>query len=106
MRNRFLALKATAAAQQWRTPWGDPDLQGIWSNAATTLLERPAALSGKQVLTGEETTELEKQTAQDRNSDRRDGKETDAGVARAGLFCCRGIASLASRSHPRLACGE
>ena len=29
-----------------RTPWGDPDLQGIWTNTTTTPLERPAALAG------------------------------------------------------------
>jgi hypothetical protein len=75
--------KAAAASKQWRTPWGDPDLQGSWSNATTTPLERPTALAGKQVLTDEETTELEKQTAQNRNTDRRDGKGTDADVARA-----------------------
>ena len=31
--------KAPAAApKQWQTPWGDPDLQGTWSNATTTPL--------------------------------------------------------------------
>jgi hypothetical protein len=40
-------LVATAQAQtsptpsSFRTPWGDPDLQGIWSNASLTPLERP-----------------------------------------------------------------
>jgi hypothetical protein len=68
---------------QSRTPDGQPDLQGIWSNATTTPLERPSALSGKQVLTDEETIELQKRTAQDRNTDRRDGIGTDADVARA-----------------------
>ncbi|MCY4602032.1 MAG: hypothetical protein OXF27_19185 [Acidobacteria bacterium] len=36
------------------TPWGHPDLQGTWSNASTTPLERPADLAGKAVLTDEE----------------------------------------------------
>ena len=30
-----------------RTPWGDPDLQGVWSIATITPLERPSALSGQ-----------------------------------------------------------
>ncbi len=34
-----------------RTPWGDPDLQGVWSIATITPFERPSALAGKQVLT-------------------------------------------------------
>ncbi len=68
---------------QHHTSDGQPDLQGIWSNATTTPLERPAALAGKQVLTDQETAELETQTAQSRNSDRRDGKGTETDVGRA-----------------------
>ena len=30
-----------------RTPWGDPDLQGLWSNATTTPLERPDRTLGQ-----------------------------------------------------------
>jgi hypothetical protein len=37
-----------------RTPWGDPDLQGTWTNTTTTPLERPEDLAGKDVLTAEE----------------------------------------------------
>jgi hypothetical protein len=36
---------ATIAGGTWqapRTPWGAPDLQGIWSSGTTTPLERPA----------------------------------------------------------------
>src|ERR1700730_3640138 len=50
--------KTSGAKRTWiqpRTPDGQPDLQGIWSNATTTPLERPSALAGKQVLTDEET---------------------------------------------------
>ena len=37
-----------------RTPWGDPDLQGVWDYWTFTPLERPAELAGKDVLTDEE----------------------------------------------------
>ena len=37
-----------------RTPWGHPDLQGVWTNSTTTPLERPADLADKPVLTEEE----------------------------------------------------
>jgi hypothetical protein len=30
-----------------RTPDGQPDLQGVWTNATITPLERPAALKDK-----------------------------------------------------------
>ncbi len=52
------AARQPAAPQSaWtppQTPWGHPDLQGTWSNASTTPLERPADLAGKAVLTDEE----------------------------------------------------
>ena len=37
-----------------RTPWGVPDIQGIWTNATLTPIERPAAMAGQDVLTAEE----------------------------------------------------
>jgi hypothetical protein len=33
-----------------RTPWGDPDLEGIWTNATLTPLQRPPELASKGVL--------------------------------------------------------
>ena len=78
--------RTVATAKTWtqpRTPDGQPDLQGIWSNATTTPLERPVALAGKDVLTDEETANLAKETQRNRNTDRRDGKGTDVDVARA-----------------------
>ena len=60
----MLFLPTTVAGQSnvagddsWRppqTPWGHPDLQGIWSNTTTTPLERPTDLVGKEFLTSEE----------------------------------------------------
>ena len=66
-----------------RTPWGHPDLQGVWSIATLTPFERPATLADKQVLTEQEAAELETQTLVNNNQDRRDGAGTDADVARA-----------------------
>src|SRR2546430_15668154 len=46
-----------APARRWkapRTPWGDPDLQGVWNNGTITPLERPNG-SGKDILSDEET---------------------------------------------------
>ena len=34
-----------------RTPWGDPDLQGIWNNSTITPLERPSEFAGQPFLT-------------------------------------------------------
>lgn len=56
------AAKASAPHQKWRTPWGDPDLQGTWTNATTTPLERPAKYEGRAFLTSEERAEQDKIT--------------------------------------------
>ena len=59
----FVAVTAVAllvpvhAAGQARTPWGDPDLQEIWTSSTLTPLERPSELAGKEVLTEEEAAE-------------------------------------------------
>ena len=51
-----------AASDVWTTPvtpWGDPDLQGIWDFRTITPMERPAELAGKAVLTAEEAADFE-----------------------------------------------
>ena len=54
---------AAAGGCAWaapQTPWGDPDLQGIWSSGyILTPLERPAAFEGREFVTEEERAELE-----------------------------------------------
>ncbi len=51
-----------ATADTWtvpRTPWGDPDLQGIWDFRTLTPLERPRDLAEQAVWTDEEAAALE-----------------------------------------------
>ena len=66
--------KTTAApktATPWalpRTPWGDPDLQGVWNFATLTPLERPRELAEKEVLTDQEAVEFEKLTLKERTA--------------------------------------
>jgi len=54
-----------------RTPWGDPDLQGVWNDATSTPLQRPNG--AKDVLTDEEAAEFQASLAHDLTRDRRDG---------------------------------
>jgi hypothetical protein len=54
------AGKAAPAARQWeqsRTPDGQPDLQGIWSNITGVPLERPKELGAKEFYTPQEMAE-------------------------------------------------
>ncbi len=77
-----LVAQAPARHSHPRTPWGDPDLQGLWTNATITPFERPANLGGKPVLTEQEAAEFEKQTLEARDADNRGGG-TDADLGRA-----------------------
>jgi len=66
-----LAFAAHLTAQDQapsRTPDGKPDLQGVWTNATITPLERPAALGTKAFLTESEVTALEEQAAARRDA--------------------------------------
>jgi hypothetical protein len=70
------APKRPAPTKAWtpaRTPWGDPDLQGIWNDATSTPLQRPSARAGKDVLSDEEANEFQQELAFDLTRDRRDG---------------------------------
>ena len=52
-----------------RTPWGEPDLQGLWDYRTITPMERPAKFAQKESLTEAEAVELEKLDAEE-NVDR------------------------------------
>jgi hypothetical protein len=65
-----------------RTPDGHPDLQGTWTNATITPLERPAALAARPTLTDAEAVGLEKMAAKDLANV--DGKSEDPLLVAAG----------------------
>ena len=67
----FTALAPAAAVGQGDvspTPWGHPDLQGVWDFRTITPMERPEDRADQAFLTAEEAAELE-QAALDRNAD-------------------------------------
>jgi hypothetical protein len=63
-----------------RTSWGHPDLQGVWDFRTLTPMERPEQLGEKEFLTDEEAAEFLQQALYQRNADRRDGAELEAGI--------------------------
>jgi hypothetical protein len=65
--------KTAKSSTSLHTPDGRPDLQGIWSFALLTPLERPADLAGKAALTDQEAAEFARNTISRNNKDRRDG---------------------------------
>ena len=56
-----------AAQPPERTSWGDPDLQGVWTNRTTTPLERPNEYEGRTVLSDEERADLDAQAEANRD---------------------------------------
>jgi hypothetical protein len=70
------------AGQTPRTTDGKPDLQGVWTNATVTPLERPPELGNQQFFTKEQAAQYAKGVVASTNSDRRDGgAEADVGRA-------------------------
>jgi len=77
--------KAKPAARAWtvpKTPWGEPDLQGIYSNRTITPFERPAEFAGKAELSDGEIADLENRAAS-RSVDDRNAKGTESDVSSA-----------------------
>jgi hypothetical protein len=77
-----------AAAGAPRTPWGDPDLQGIWTDPYQTPLQRPAQFANKETFTDEERAELDRQRAEIPRRDQRveRGSERDVAGAYNAVF--------------------
>ena len=49
-----------AQTKTFTTPWGHPDLQGVWNNQTPVPLERPKELGNKLLFTKEEAAEYER----------------------------------------------
>jgi hypothetical protein len=70
------AGEARAAAP--KTPWGEPDLQGIWMDEVDTPLQRPAKYAGQEYFTAAQRQELDKERSElGRDSRREPGTEAD-----------------------------
>ena len=66
-----------------RTPWGEPDLQGIWTTEVDTPFERPERFGDREFLTPEEQAELDEQRAGLIGRNRRVERGTELDVAGA-----------------------
>jgi hypothetical protein len=92
------AVAQNKAAAAPRTPDGKPDLQGIWSYATITPVERPAEFAGKEFLTEQEAAAYEKRILQENNRDRRDGTaQEDVGRAYNDFWWDRGTKVVSTR---------
>ena len=70
-----------AAAQALKTPWGEPDLQGIWTDETTTPLQRPARYANQEFFTDAERADLDKTRSEILGRERRAARGTERDVS-------------------------
>ena len=64
-----------------KTPWGEPDLQGIWTDETTTPLQRPARYANQAVFTEAERAELDRVRSEVLGRERRAERGTERDVS-------------------------
>ena len=74
---------ATSPAPTLKTPWGEPDLQGIWMDESDTPLQRPAKYANQEFFTEAQRAELDKERAALLGRDKRVERGTELDVAGA-----------------------
>jgi hypothetical protein len=73
------ATRTSAQAPSLKTPWGEPDLQGIWTDENDTPLQRPAKYANQEFFTPAQRAQLdEARTAVLAGADTRDDRRGTA----------------------------
>src|ERR1700682_739694 len=83
-----MAWASLASAQTWTAPRtldGHPDLQGVWTNATITPIERPKELGAKEYYTEEEAAEYRKRALVPAPTAARGGTEAHYEFTQFGL---------------------
>jgi hypothetical protein len=95
----FGAVGLTAADAMLRTPWGSPDLQGVWDRHSITPLERGKEYEGREFFTDEEIAKLEKQaTLENTDEARQDDKNRDVSTAYNDFWWDRATRTTSKRT--------
>ena len=75
--------RSANAGSAAKTSWGEPDLQGLWSDEYQTPLQRPAEYAGREFLTDAERTQLDIERRAKPGLEKRGEKGTERDVAGA-----------------------
>src|SRR5688572_33327748 len=65
------------------TPWGEPDLQGIWTDETNTPLQRSPRYANQEFFTEEQRADLDRQRTELMGRDKRVERGTELDVAGA-----------------------
>jgi hypothetical protein len=83
----IIPTSAQAPGRAPTTPWGEPDLQGIWTVETDTLLQRPARYANQEFFTAAQRAELDQERSAVLARDRRErGSETDVNRGYNSVF--------------------
>ena len=74
---------AEAPAASLKTPWGEPDLQGIWTDETSTPLQRPAKYANQEFFTDEQRADLDKERSALPGRDKRGARGSELDVSGA-----------------------
>src|ERR1700674_2352158 len=77
------SAQAPAGTAALKTPWGEPDLQGIWTDETATPLQRPAKYANQEFFTDTQRVELDKARATMLDRDKRSERGTERDVSGA-----------------------
>src|SRR3989441_9439304 len=75
------SVKAPASAQVLKTPWGEPDLQGIWTDETDTPLQRPPKYANQEFFTDAQRVEIDNARSEILGRERRAERGTERDVS-------------------------
>jgi hypothetical protein len=77
------AVPVAASAQALKTPWGEPNLQGIWTDESDTPLQRSPKFANQEFFTDAQRADLDQERSALLRRDRRVERGTELDVAGA-----------------------
>jgi hypothetical protein len=78
-----VSTRTSAQAPLLKTPWGEPDLQGIWTDETDTPLQRSPRFANQEFFTEAQREELDRERSALLRRDKRVGRGTELDVAGA-----------------------
>jgi hypothetical protein len=78
-----LSAQAPTLKMDLKTPWGEPDLQGIWTDESDTPLQRSPKFANQEALTEAQRAELDRERSALMRRDKRVERGTELDVAGA-----------------------